>query len=254
MYLKSKGLAEIVAGTELPPVVEPEWPDWVLMTLQQKGEWATVRGYDVVLDDDDGDIEYDSEELDLLEELYYKDQEKANKKREKMLEKLDDYNKRVAKARAILYRSVSKSLRPAITALDSPLRIFRFLRSEYGRINSTTNNLFRRHLDNKWKWGTDFNAWLADWTNTITTLGENGYVINDADLCDTLYECLPKEELAISLNNLEEKMDVNIYTINEFVHLVRTGVNKRILCHEAGETVFATMAQKPRPAFSDKST
>lgn len=252
MYLESKGLAETIREEEKRPTINEEWADWFDMDLEDKGVWVTARGHDVVADAGLPVI-YNQSAVEALEDTYDKDQEKHNKRRDRQIEKRDKYDKKQGKARAISYRSVKKSLRPSISELKRPKAKFEALTEQYGKVNNTTNTILQKQLDTKWSCGTDFNAWLANWENIVTTHKENDYKVNDAELCNTLLECLPREELAIYLDNLENKLHKKIYPIDEFIQMIRTGVNKRILRAEAGELVYRTTASTPKTNRTTKT-
>lgn len=231
IYLEGKGLLDIVNGTAQKPTIPEEIPDWYTLTIPEKIAWVTRRGIPGVIPANGR--QPTAENLEDCEDRYEKDQAKHEKNIIRAQEKLEKYNKDVAKARGILYKSVSRHLRPSIAAIKEPSEIYKHLVKEYDKTNNSTNNRLRKELETPYVWGENFDKLLANWENIITQLKENGYPVVDQDMNNLLVATLPKQELAIYLDRLGDKMDEKVFEHTEFISKIRAGVNKRIQQAEA---------------------
>lgn len=260
IYLESKGLLGIVNGSETVPENPPkELDDWYNLTEEQQVEWAIARRIpDILTIAQDGTRVINTTNLAKLENRYEKEQLRTEKKIESMKEKKTEFDRRSAKARQIVYRSISKNLRPAIASISNSKELVDKLTKDLNKKNNTTNILLKEKLRKPWEWGST-NSWdeyLAYWTDIVGQLEENKALPSDADLIQQLYQNLPRAELAIYLENLEEKLDEKNYTYQEFLSKVRADVTKKILAAErnGGPLAFRVAAPKQTTNNSASTT
>lgn len=245
LYLESKGLKGFIEDKETKPTVPASLEDWDELTDDEKTAWTLKRGQSIYSRPDTNPPVIDLTRLAACEPAYCKEQDRIEKRVLATQEKLKDFEKRYAKARQILYQSVSRSLRPTIVSLTSPKEIYDRLTKELNKKNSNSNNVIRERLKIPWKWGStaSWDAYLANWTDTIAELKENNAVIVDEEVNNQLKDNLPREELAVYIENLEDKLEDEEMTHTAFVTKVRNGVTKRILQAERTGSAFRTTQQ-----------
>lgn len=183
--------------------------------------------------------------LAACEPSYCKEQDKNLKRDNQAKEDLKEYERKFAKARQVLYQSVSRNLRPAIASITDPKEIYTKLKNELDKKTGTTNLVLKTKLDVPWQWGStdSWDANLANWVDIITQLKENNATLDNQELNNQLKNNLPQEELAVYLESLKDKMEEKEYTHDEFLNKVRMGVHKKILRAESTGSAFrATQA------------
>lgn len=236
IHLQSQNLFEIVTGEETPPEIPAPMTDFDLLTNHQKIEWCISRGITnchtgggVDGNGDDIPLVVNNRLLAATEPKYQRDQERRDHQIEKQEALLLKYKKRKAKARGILYKSVSPAVRLDIADIVDPHEAWNKLSGIY---NKSTDDAYlmslRKKLKVTYRFPDSIDEYCANWTTTKTQLAQGGWHIEEKELNFQLYDNLESRELDSYLQILNFKMKEKTYTNEQLVCVIRDDINEML--------------------------